>query len=151
MKRFLVFAFFSLWSAGFATAQAITDPTTWNYEVKKKGVNEYELIFHVTLKDGWHIFSQKPGDDFLIPPTFVFKNNGTVKLAGKVSERGKLKTERMEGIDNPIHYYEGQADFVQVVKARPGARVSGEHEYQVCNNSMCLPPKKKTFEFVIKD
>lgn len=144
---FLVFMFivFSL------SAQGISDPTTWTYEVKKKKTNEYELVFHVSLKPGWHIFSQKPGDEFLIPPSFKFDKTGTAKLVGKPSEAGRLKSEKMEGVDNPVNYYESEATFSQVVKARPGAVVKGEHEYQVCNSSMCLPPKKKPFEFVIRD
>jgi len=119
--------------------------------VKKKNAGEYDLVFHVVLSKGWHIFSQKPGDDFLIPPSFEFKNTRKAKLVGKITEQGKLKTEKMEGIDNPIHYYEGTADFIQTVKAEKGAKISGQHEYQVCNSNMCLPPKKKEFEFIIKD
>jgi thiol:disulfide interchange protein DsbD len=128
--------------------QGLTDPTSWTYEVRKKASGEYELVFHVALKEGWHIFSQKPGDDFLIPPSFTFKTSN-IKMVGKVQEKGKMKTEKMEGIDNPINYYEKSADFVQVVKARAGSKVTGEHEYQVCNDMMCLPPKKKSFEFVL--
>ena len=41
----------------------IADPTTWTYEVKKMSANEYQLIFHVSLKEGWHIWSLKPGGD----------------------------------------------------------------------------------------
>lgn len=151
MKRFflLLSAFFLLFAS--ARAQGIADPTTWSYVVKKKAANEYELIFSVTLTDGWHIFSQKPGDDFLIPPSFTFKKNTAIKLVGKVQEHGKLKTERMEGIDNPINYFEGKAEFVQVVKGRAGTKIVGEHEYQVCNDHMCLPPKTKDFEFILKD
>ncbi|HRO43576.1 MAG TPA: protein-disulfide reductase DsbD family protein [Flavipsychrobacter sp.] len=147
----LLLAAYCILPIAYSHAQGISDPTSWSYHVKKKGTNEYELIFHVELKEGWHIFSQNAGDEFLIPPSFKFKKNGTIKFVGKVSERGKLKTERMEGIDNPINYYEAKADFVQVVKARPGVSISGEHEYQVCNDKMCLPPKKKNFEFVVKD
>jgi thiol:disulfide interchange protein DsbD len=139
-----------LCATGVAHAQMTADPTTWTYEVKKTGVNEYDLIFHVQLKDGWHIFSQKPGDEFLIPPSFVFTDKN-IKLVGKVTEKGKLKTEKMEGLDNPVNYYEGAADFVQKVKARPGTTISGDHEYQVCNDRMCLPPKKKTFSFKVNE
>jgi len=35
--------------------QMIDDPTTWKYEVKKKSATEYQLIFHLDLKTGWHI------------------------------------------------------------------------------------------------
>lgn len=129
----------------------LKDPTTWTYEVKKKSAGEYELIFHVALTDGWHIFSLKPGDDFLIPPSFTFKKSNTVTFIGKIAERGKLKIEKIDGIDNPINYYETTADFVQIVKAKPNTKITGEHEYQVCNKNMCMPPKKKSFEFIIKD
>jgi len=149
--RLLAVCFSLFQFAATATAQGISDPTTWSYEVRKTAENEYDLIFHVDLKQGWHIFSQKPGDDFLIPPSFNFDKSGTVKLVGAVIEKGKLKTERMEGIDNPINYYENQVDFVQKIRARKGATITGEQEYQVCNDNMCLPPKRKTFSFTVKE
>jgi thiol:disulfide interchange protein DsbD len=132
-------------------AQMTADPTDWKYEVKKMGADKYELIFEVKLKDGWHIFSQKPGDDFIIPPSFDVKADRRVKLLGKVQEKGNLKTEKIDGIDNPVRYYESKADFVLLVSAKPGSKITGDHVYQVCNDKMCLPPKKKHFEFVIKD
>lgn len=147
----ILLAFVFLFLSNAMQAQNTNDPTSWTYEVKKKSVNEYELIFHVSLKTGWHIFSQKPGDEFLIPPSFNFTKSGAVTFVGKMQERGKLKIERMDGIDNPIRYYESQVDFVQTVKVKPGTKIRGEHEYQVCSTNMCLPPKKKNFEFIVKD
>src|SRR5688572_19257725 len=97
--------------SGEAFSQMVADPTTWTYSVKKVSATEYKLVFHVFLTDGWHIFSQKPGDEFLIPPSFTLSKNKNVKLLGKVEEIGKLKTEKMEGIDNPINYYEGSVAF----------------------------------------
>ncbi len=133
-----------------AEAQMVQDPTTWTYLVEKKGDGEYDLIFRVKLTNGWHIFSQNPGDEFLIPPSFKFEGKN-FKLIGKLKEVGTLKTEEMEGLDNPVHYYEGTADFVQTIKGRAGTTIKGEHEYQVCNDRMCLPPKRKSFEFHLKD
>ncbi|MBS1783559.1 MAG: hypothetical protein JSS78_10870 [Bacteroidetes bacterium] len=132
-------------------AQIVNDPTTWRYEVHKKSNNQYELAFIVKLNESWHVFSQNAGDDMLIPPSFYFDKNTAIKFIGKVKEQGKLKIEKMEGIDHPVRYYEGIVTFSQLVQAKPGAKIMGEHEYQVCNNSMCLPPKKKKFEFIIKD
>lgn len=141
----------SVFLPSMVNAQMTADPTDWKYEVKKKGADKYELIFEVKLKDGWHIFSQKPGDDFIIPPSFDVKADRRVKLLGKVQEKGNLKTEKIDGIDNPVRYYESKADFVLLVSAKPGSKITGDHVYQVCNDKMCLPPKKKHFEFVIKD
>ncbi len=128
------------------SGQMIEDPTTWTYEVKKTGDQEYDLIFKVELKEGWHVFSQDPGDEFLIPPSFSF-NESNLKKLGKVAEEGMLKTETIEGFDKPVRYFEGTARFIQKVKARAGSKIEGEHEYQVCNDRMCLPPKTKSFVF----
>ena len=51
----------------------------------------------------------------------------------------------MEGIDNPVTYLSGKVDYVQKVKVKRSGKDNGEHEYQVCNDKMCLPPKKKKF------
>ena len=150
LKRLFI-VFLTLMFSGEAFSQMVADPTTWTYSVKKVSATEYKLVFHVTLTDGWHIFSQKPGDEFLIPPSFTLGKSKNVTFVGKVQEIGKLKTERMEGIDNPINYYEGSVEFIQMVKVSGKGKISGEHEYQVCNDKMCLPPKTKSFEFVIKD
>ncbi len=137
-----------LWIGFAAKAQLVADPTTWTYEAKKVSANEYELIFHVVLTDGWHIFSQQPGDEFLIPPSFTFKDK--VKQIGKVQENGKLMTEKMEGIDNLVRFYEHKVDFVQKVQVDGPGKITGEHEYQVCNDKMCLPPKTMSFVFELK-
>lgn len=147
-KSFLTIV--SLFAISIVSFAQGSDPTTWTYETKKISATEFDLVFHVVLKEGFHIFSQKPGDDFLIPPSFVFKKNSAYKLIGKVIEKGKMKTEKMDGVDNPIHYYEVNADFIQRVNITKPIIISGEHEYQVCNDKMCLPPKKKNFSFELK-
>ena len=63
-----------LLAASGMSAQIIADPTTWTIEAKKKQGNEYEIVFNLSLKDGWHIWSLKPGGDGMqIPPSFEFK------------------------------------------------------------------------------
>ncbi len=132
-------------------AQVISDPTTWTYEVKKKTATEYELIFHVKLEKTWHIWSVKPGGDgFQVVPSFVLDKNANVKVIGQVKEIGKKKTEKMDGIDGAVSYYSDKVDYVLTVTIKGPAKITGKQEYQVCNNSMCLPPKKKNFVFEIK-
>ncbi len=127
------------------------DPTSWAYEVKKSDKNEYELIFKVTLNEGWHIFSQTPGDSFLIPPTFVFDSNNKVKLLGGLTEKGKLIETTFEGVDGQVRYFEGTVEFTQKISfAGAALTVTGEHRYQICNDRMCLPPVDKSFEFKLE-
>jgi thiol:disulfide interchange protein DsbD len=152
LVKLALFAAFSFILSIGANAQMIPDPTTWSYEVKKTGDNQYDLIFHLQLKEHWHIYSQNPGGDGLqIPPTFSFDKNAGITKVGKVKEIGKKVTEEMEGIDGAVHYYLDKVDFIQTIKVKGNTSVTGQHEYQVCDESMCLPPKKKKFTFEIKD
>lgn len=133
-------------------ANMIEDPTTWTYEVKKKGNHEYELVFHLSLKQSWHIWSVNPGGDgFQIPPTFEFDKNPNIQLVGKPTEQGHKTTTIMDGVDGKVTYFSGTVDYVQVVKVKGNGVVKGKHEYQVCNDNMCLPPKTKAFTFDIKE
>ncbi len=139
-----------LFAAAPSFAQ-MEDPTSWKYEVKKKSATEYQLIFHVTVKDGWHIWSTHPGGDgSLIAPSFNFAKNGNVKLKGDVTEKGAPVTTTMDGIDGKVIYLNGKIDYVENVTVTGATKITGTHTYQVCNDRMCLAPKDKEFSFDIK-
>jgi DsbC/DsbD-like thiol-disulfide interchange protein len=132
-------------------AQMIQDPTSWTYEVKKKGANEYQLIFHLDLKKGWHIWSIKPGGDgYQIAPSFTFASNSKVTMKGGVTEKGKATTTTMEGIKGKVTHLAGKIDYVQTITTTGSTRITGKQTYQVCDDKMCLPPKDKEFVFDIK-
>lgn len=139
--------------AGSAGAQGLQDPTTWTYVAKRKFGNVFELHFQVKLSGKWHIYALDPGGDgSMIPPTFVIMPNDHVKLRGKMKETAKPEEEEIEGIDGKVKYFKGEADFVQEVEVSGTAdiTVQGKHEYQVCNDQICLPPKTKEFTIHIK-
>lgn len=141
----------ALAATGTAQAQMIEDPTTWKYEVKKKSATEYQLIFHLNIKPGWHIWSVKPGGDgYQIAPSFTFDKNGAYQLQGEVGEKGKATTTTMEGITGKVKYLSGKIDYIQNVKMTGSGKITGKHTYQVCNDKMCLPPKDKSFVFDVK-
>jgi hypothetical protein len=149
LKFFFLFLFVALINHP-SYGQMIDDPTAWKYEVKKKSATEYQLIFHLDLKEGWHIWSLKPGGDgYQIAPSYTFDNNPKVKIKGSVTETGKKTVTRMEGIDGKVTYYSGKIDYIQDVTVTGSTKITGKHEYQVCNDRMCLPPKDKDFVFQI--
>lgn len=139
--------------AGFsdrASAQ-MKDPTTWTYEVKKTGANQYDLIFHLSLEDKWHVWAMKPGGDgSLIPLSFSFDKNPNVKFVGGVKESNKGVTTNNDILGGNVTYHVGKVDFTQTVSVKGKTKISGKYEYQTCNEELCLPPKEKKFEFVIK-
>lgn len=135
-----------------SSAQITQDPTTWSFEAKKKSGNQYNLIFHLKLKETWHIYSFNPGGDGMeVPPTFTFDKNSGVKLIGSIKEKGKLLKEKMVGIDGIVNLFKNKVDYIQTVEitGNAPATVTGTHLYQVCDDNMCLPPKTKPFSFTI--
>lgn len=149
-KIIFVFCFIFLF-VGAAPAQMIQDPTQWRYEVKKISTTECQLIFHLTIKKGWHIWSLHPGGDgYQIAPSFTFANNTKITLLGSVEEKGKPITTKMDGIEGAITYFSDKVDYVQRVKVAGTTSITGKLNYQVCNDNMCLPPKDKSFTFIVK-
>lgn len=141
-----------LLGSSIAQAELTKDPTIWTYEVKKISEGKYNLIFHLKLNEHWHIWSMNPGGDGLqIPPSFAFKKNVQYTLKGKTSESGAKKTEIMDGVDGLVSYFENKVDYTQSIETKNNQKITGTLEYQVCNESMCLPPTKKSFSFEIKD
>jgi thiol:disulfide interchange protein DsbD len=133
-------------------AQMVQDPTTWSYEVKKKSHGKYDLIFHLKLKEHWHIWSIDPGGDGMqLPPVFSIKPSATVKLLGNIRENGQKISGTMDGIDGTVYYYQGQIDYIQSIAVTSNVKITGKHEYQVCDDAMCLPPRNKDFTFDITD
>ncbi len=153
MTRILLALLLSLTLLPSAHAQLIEDPTTWTYEAKKTGDGKYDLIFRLALKSGWHIWAMKPGGDgFQVPPSFAFDKNAASKNVGGVKESGKGKiTGPYDGVDGIVSYFEGGVQYVQSVTVKNNTKITGKHEYQVCDDKMCLPPKKKSFSFTITD
>jgi DsbC/DsbD-like thiol-disulfide interchange protein len=127
-------------------AQSISDPTTWTYELKKKSGDLYELVFHLKLKEGWHIWSIKPGGDgSQIPPSFTIDQNDKVQLDGQTIEFGKKISEEMVGVEGVLNYFSNKVDYIQLVYIKGKTKITGKHEYQVCNDNLCLPPKTLKF------
>lgn len=129
------------------------DPSTWSYVATRKFGNHFELFFKVKLATGWHVYALDPGgDESLVPPTFTFTPNSKVKMIGKMKEMAKPITEQVDGIDKPVHYFKESAVFVQEIEVPRGGpiTITGSHEYQLCNDQICLPPKSKNFSFTVK-
>lgn len=142
MKR-IPFLLFLLCAAFGAFAQN-TNYAVWTAKVKPSG-SGYDVVFHVELRPGWHVYALEPGGDgMMIPPSFSF-TPGKYKLDGAIQEKGKVIVEQMEGLDGKVRYYEGKVDFVQHVIASKGTAIEGTYQYQLCNESMCLPPKTESF------
>lgn len=147
----LLLAFLLLGSIA-VQAQGFKNPAKWTYEVKKKGEGKYDLVFHLKLDEHWHIWSLNPGGDGLeLPPVFSFKKNANYKLLGKIKEQGKMISGEREGVDGIVNEFHDKVDYIQSIEAKSNQKITGTHEYQICDESICLPPKTLDFSFEITD
>jgi thiol:disulfide interchange protein DsbD len=154
MKVFkpILFVFLSVFFANGLFGQMIADPTTWEIEAKKIKDKDYELVFHLKLKEHWHIWSLKPGGDGMqIAPTFKITKNTDVQTKGSVTEKGKPITETMEGIDGAVTYFINEVTYKQPISVEKNTVIKGKITYQVCDESMCLPPKDKAYSVNVTD
>jgi thiol:disulfide interchange protein DsbD len=150
LKQIISFTFAILLTNTQLLAQEKNNPAKWSYEVKKITQNEFELIFNLKLDKGFHIWALKPGGDgFQIVPSFNFEKKSTLKMIGPIIEKGKLVTLNMEGVDGPVSYLSDDVQYIQRIKVTNETIIKGEHEYQICNDVMCLPPTTQSFSFII--
>ncbi len=134
-------------------AQAQLNPVTWTFNTVKTGDRTYEIHMKATIQSGWHLYSQaQPEDAIAIPTAFKFNNNPLVKFEGKIKEVGKVEKFHDAKLDLSANQYSNTVDFVQVVKLKVNTKttITGNVEYQTCDDKKCLPPRIVNFSAAIQ-
>ena len=148
MMKKIAFAIILTLCLGAVNAQ---QKISWSYTAKKLADNKYEVHIIATPPTGWHIYSQLTPDGGPIPTTFTFAKNALVALQGKVAEKGKVITYFDQNFKVNVKYFEGKADFVQMVtvKGKIKTNISGEVESMICNDRTCMPPTTEKFNIAL--
>ena len=141
MKR-IIFTLITVFFLSTSYAQ-ILNPVTFNYSVVKKGNDLYEVHVKVMIEPKWHIYSVKNPDGGAQATEIKINDAKTV---GAIKENGKMKTMFEKEFNVNQKYFESSVDFVQLVKLKKGAKISGTINYMVCNDRQCLPPKEVEFK-----
>ena len=155
LKYWFLIAFF-LTGTLPALGQTIQSPARWHWTCKKLQGNEYELVFHLELQKGWHVFAdaddhgikKKKGHEAVVP-TFNFDSNAAVTLEGDVNSKGILETQKLKHL-GLVNIYSFKVMYVQKLKTAPGTRLSGTFTYEVCSDEKTLDPITERFDVVIK-
>ena len=149
--KYLLLICFSFVAAA-ASAQMVKDNSIWKFEAKKMAPGKYDLIAHLALERGWHVYSINPGGDGSLPsPEVKFDNNAKVKFTGKVKEHGKMITKDMEAIEGKVNMYYDKVDYIQQAVVDGKTTVTGSYTYQVCTDKLCLPPVTKKFSLSVNE
>lgn len=147
-KVFLAIASFFIIGLAFSQAK---NPAAFNFQAIKKTAETYEITITATIEKPWHIYSQNTPKGGPVPTKITFKPNPLVKNVGAAVEKGKLEKVFDKTFGVNVMYYSNTVQFVQTVKIKAGTKtnIAGTIEYMVCDDEMCLPPKKVPFEVKI--
>ena len=133
-----------------AFAQPI-DPVHWKFSSAQTDDGTFELIFEARIDPPWHLYSAYVPENGPIPTRPHFENEGDFVLVGDLKEVTKPKVKFDEGFRMDIGTIAGRAEFRQEVRISGShLSITGEVEYQVCDDSNCLPPAYKEFSFNLK-
>lgn len=115
---------------------------------------QFKIALKLNIKDGWHINSDMPNEDYLIPSKISIqapKGIITEKVIYPGSEEIKLSFS-----DTPLSAWQGEiliGSLLSIEKNIPEGKISLviNFEYQACNDMTCLPPSSisDTLEFEI--
>ncbi|HYL35672.1 MAG TPA: protein-disulfide reductase DsbD domain-containing protein [Bryobacteraceae bacterium] len=115
--------------------------------IKRGGTAELRL--KAELRPGFHVNSNAPADEFLIPLKLTWAKE---PLESEQVAYPKPQFEKYDFSANPVSVFSGVFEIVTRFKApaaaTPGlAQMTGKLRYQACNNKECLPPRTLDVRF----
>jgi thiol:disulfide interchange protein len=129
----------------------IADPVEWRYSYELTGQREAELIFTAEIDPPWHLYSAYLPEGGPIATQVHFEGSDSYSLVGKIVEVTRPKVKFDEGFQMELGTLSGRAELRQKVRLKgPGPHtISGEIEFQVCDDVTCLPPKYEPFSITV--
>ncbi|MDR3763245.1 MAG: protein-disulfide reductase DsbD family protein [Acidobacteriota bacterium] len=113
-----------------------------------------KLKLDLTVNRGFHINSNKPHDDLLLPTTVRFNPPGGVVFANILYPEGEELVLPFMGKDT-LSVYSSAFRVTAEVRATAAAalgtqRIHGEVKFQACDNRQCFPSKTAPFDFDVR-
>lgn len=144
MSRFSKLAALALCSVVIAGAQfrgfqaaAVLPPAS----ITVKPGAEVQVPLTVRIRSGYHINSNEPAEDYLIPTQVAWD---AAPLEVVRVEYPEAEIVNYPFSEKPLSVYSGEIEIVTVLKApagaKPGETLSGRLHYQACNDKACLAP-----------
>ena len=107
--------------------------------------SQLKFAIKVNVEDGWHINSNKPNEDFLIPSSVELESEDGFKI--KQVKYPEAKELEFGFSDKPVSVFEGEFVVSGIISIPDGIEL-GDYEipikfgYQACNDMTCMPPNK---------
>lgn len=118
--------------------------------------SEFKIALRTNIDEPWHINSEKPYDEFLIPTNLTIEENPSFKFEKAFYPPAHDIT--LSFSESPLSVWEGEIYFGGLVKASDDI-APGEYplvvilEYQACNDNSCLAPNsiEDTITIIVVD
>jgi len=149
---FLILLFTSASYAQFD--EEIVDAKLGKIAPKVKAGEELKFSLLISIKEGWHVHSNKPNDPSLIPSKVTL---GDKKFLLSQVNYPKAKELKSDVSEKPLVVFEGDFEVTGSIKIPADAK-SGKvkipitFSYQGCNDKTCMPPSdaKNNIEVTIE-
>ncbi|MDR3666175.1 MAG: protein-disulfide reductase DsbD family protein [Ignavibacteriaceae bacterium] len=108
--------------------------------------NNYTILININIKDGWHLNSNKPLDEYMTPTSVRILDSTHIKVLN--IEYPPEMIAKLQFSDADLSLYEGMVTIKVIILTddiyiKDNKRVELELEYQSCNNQTCLFPVQK--------
>lgn len=136
----------------FAQNQDVVQLSVIEKNLKVYQGEPVSVTLSIMVNSTWHINSNKPNDDFLIPSEITAKGSGVKLSTVKYPQAKDLKLSFSE---SPVSVYEATSNakltFITNANASVGKqKIIVTLDYQACNDVSCLPPNVTTTEFELE-
>lgn len=155
MKKIALTLFFIIFSVQIFTAQgseSIISVKLLSSVDRHLPGNSYQIALKVDIKEPYHINSNTPSEDFLIPTTVTLKAPEGVTIGKLIYPKAEIK--KFDFSETPLAVYENTVYIfttISISSDYPGKeiRLEGSFGYQACDNQSCLAPADLIFSQVL--
>ncbi len=151
MKKIFV-VIFLLCSWAYNSSAQIENPVKWNFSYKQISDSLYELQFHATIDEHWHLYSEKKMESGPIATSLNFTESQFVEIIGAFQPKSKPIKVFDKNFNMNVEYFGKQVTFIQMIKLlSPGKTfIEGFVEFMCCDDETCLPPTEAPFSIKIE-
>ena len=108
--------------------------------------NYFTVFININIKEGWHLNSNKPLDEYMTPTSVKLMNSSGIRIVN--IEYPPEMITKLQFSDSELSLYEGMVTIKVYLKSdnvltKDKKKVEFELEYQSCNNQTCLFPVQK--------
>jgi len=113
----------------------------------------FELSLELHVLPGFHLNSEKPGDELLVPTSIELENIEAFEIKEAIFPEPQVK--KFKFATKPMSVYEGQVKVKLKIELKPAVKEStvelaGKVRYQACNDEACLRPARLPFKTIVR-